>query len=379
MTTHPEAASEAAGDAPGTPGTPAAQTHLAEWGWDDAWAAAFEAAAQPGQLPARVIAQHRGSWLLATEAGESHASATGRFRHQADKGDLPAVGDWVACVPSPHQGDSRIDAVLPRRSTFLRRAAGSRVAAQIVAANVDTLFVATSLNGDLNPRRLERYVAMGRESGAEPVVLLTKADLVEDAGDVATRLADELHVAVVALSARTGQGLQDVARWFAPARTLALVGSSGVGKSTLLNRLAGEELMVTREIREDDARGRHTTSHRELFKLPGGSLMLDTPGMRELGLWDAEEGIDETFAEIVELAARCRFRDCTHRQEPGCAVAAAVRAGQLAEKRVRSYLRLARELEEQPTPVKRREEDRKFGKMVRKASEQSLDRKMYRE
>lgn len=351
---------------------------LAAWGWDDRWAGAFAPNAAAGLTPARVIAQHRGQWLLAAEKGEVPASLTGRFRHEAATGDLPAVGDWVGCVPSPHDGQARIDVILPRRSTFLRRAAGPRLGAQVLAANVDVIFVATSLNGDLNPRRLERYVATGRESGAEPVVLLTKADLSDD-GDVrAACLTEELRVPVVALSARSGQGIGAIARWFEAGRTLALMGSSGVGKSTLLNRLAGEELMVTREIREDDSRGRHTTSHRELFRLPGGALMLDTPGMRELGLWGTEVGVDETFAEIVELAARCRFADCSHRLEPGCAVRAAVSSGRLDERRLKSYRRLAHELAEQPSIAARHARERRFGKAVRSAAADSISRKEYR-
>lgn len=370
-----------AGSASAAAASAAAEAGLTAWGWDEGWAGAFAASGTTGLAPGRVIAQHRGLWLLATGDEESPASLTGRFRHMVEDGDLPAVGDWVGCVQPAH-GEARIDAILPRRSVFVRREAGSRVAAQVVAANIDVLFVATSLNGDLNPRRLERYVVMGRESGAEPVVLLTKADLSPDGEARAERLSNELRVsvvAVVALSARTGQGVDSVARWFRAGRTLALVGSSGVGKSTLLNRFAGEELMATREIREDDSRGRHTTSHRELFRLPGGALMLDTPGMRELGLWDAEDGVDKTFADLADLASRCRFADCSHRLEPGCAIHAAVAAGRLDQGRVKSYRRLFHELAEQPTSAAaRREKDRRFGRMVRRAAADSMSRKAWR-
>ena len=358
------------------PSSPTLET-LRPWGWDSQWAADFARVAGSGLWPARVTAQHRGLWLVVGEDGETAASPTGHFRHHAEEGDLPAVGDWVGCVSSPHNGEARIDAILSRRSTFKRRAAGSRPGAQVVAANVDTLFVATSLNGDLNPRRLERYVAMGRESGADPVVLLTKADLVEDTDGALERLEAELRVPVVAISSRSGEGIEKVARWFEAGKTVALVGSSGVGKSTLLNRLAGEELMVTREIREDDARGRHTTTHRQLFLLANGALVLDTPGMREFGLWDADEGVDGTFAEIVEIASHCRFADCSHKFEPGCAVRTAVADGRLDAGRLKSYRRLSHELAEQPSTAQRRERDRRFQKAVRSASADSMARKRF--
>ena len=352
---------------------------LEAWGWDDRWAAEFAPLAGGGLWPARVTAQHRGVWVVARETGETTASPTGKLRRGADDGGYPTVGDWVVCLESPHGGVAAIQRTLPRRSAFRRKAAGSRPGAQTIAANVDTLFIATSLNQDLSPRRLERYVTMARESGAEPVVILTKADLVEDAAERVVALAAELRVSVVAISARSGSGLESVARWFERGKTLALVGSSGVGKSTLLNRLAGEKLMETREVRDDDGRGRHTTTHRELFLLANGALVLDTPGMREFGVWDAEEGVHETFDEIVELVLQCRFGNCSHQLEPGCAVRAAVDDGRLDVARFNSYIGLADESAQQASPAARRLQDKRFSKTVRKASASAAERRAGRE
>ena len=348
---------------------------LESWGWNESWAAAFASLAADGRAPARVISQQRGEWLLAGEHGEWSAKLTGRLRHEAKMGALPAVGDWVGCVTPHGGGEARIDAVLPRHSAFERRAAGSRVGSQTVAANVDTLFIITSLNDDLNPRRLERYVTMARESGAAPVLLLTKDDLVEDGAAIVEKLASELRIPVVALSSHTGEGVEAIRAWLVRGQTIALVGSSGVGKSTLLNHLAGEELMSTGAIREDDGRGRHTTTHRELFRLPDGALMLDTPGVREIGLWDATEGLDDTFDEILDLADKCRFRNCGHNLEPGCEVRAAVESGTLDRVRLDSYRRLAAELARQPTEAERREKDRQCQKTVRTAAADAVARK----
>jgi ribosome biogenesis GTPase len=240
------------------------------------------------------------------------------------------------------EASATIHHLLPRRSAFVRKAIGG--GAQVVAANVDVAFLVASLNADLNPRRIERYLATAWESGASPVVVLTKADLCDDCeAHKASIEAVALGVPVHVVSAVTGQGLADLSASFAPGQTAALLGSSGVGKSSLVNALAGSSLMVTQAIREEDARGRHTTTHRELVLLPGGRLMLDTPGMRELGLWDAEAGVATTFADVEALVAECRFRNCAHGAEPGCAVRAALVDGSLDEGRWRSYAKLQRE------------------------------------
>ena len=320
-------------------------TRLGSLGWDEAFAASFAGRSGPGLLPARVVTEERGAYRVHTGAVELPATLTGRFRHEAEADPTaayPAVGDWVA-IQDAGARTAVIHAVLPRRSAIVRRAPQDRgTDAQVLAANVDIAFLVTSLNADFNLRRLERYVAVAWESGAMPVVLLSKADVAADVEGA--RLAAEAvapGVEVVPVSAVTGEGLDAVRGHLAPGRTVVFIGSSGVGKSTLVNALAGAELLETAAIREDDARGRHTTTRRQLIPLAEG-LLIDTPGMRELGL-HAEDGLDATFGDVERAALACRFRDCSHDGEPGCGVRAALDDGRLDPSRWASYRKLQRE------------------------------------
>ncbi|HZT16895.1 MAG TPA: ribosome small subunit-dependent GTPase A [Gaiellaceae bacterium] len=310
---------------------------LQRLGWDEAWAAAFAEHADAGLTPARIAAQHRGAYDLIHESGGLRAAAAARL---ARDGDLPSVGDWVALDLER----ALVDAVLPRRTAISRKEVWQAAREQVLAANVDVAFLVQSLPHDFNPRRLERYLAMAWESGAQPVVVLTKTDLVDDVdGWVAEAESLTLGACpVVALSAVTGDHLDDVIRFLDGNRTGVLLGSSGVGKSTLVNALAGTEVLATQEVRAGDDRGRHTTTHRQLLVLPGGGVVLDTPGLRELQLWDADLG--QTFGDVEEVAARCRFADCRHAREPGCAVREALADGSLAADRWQSYVKLQREL-----------------------------------
>lgn len=313
---------------------------LQDLGWDSAWQDEFEPHNREGLVPARVAVRHHGPCVLMTERGELGGVPAGRLRED----ELPAVGDWVAIRPLPGERKALIEAVLPRRSAFLRKEAWRRTAEQVVAANVDVVFLVSSFGRDLNPRRIERYLTAAWESGAQPVVVLTKSDVADDpvleAGPVE---AVAYGVPVHAVSNVTGEGLDELEQYLLPGRTIALLGSSGVGKSTLVNRLSGRRLLATQETRRD-GRGRHTTTHRELVRLPGGALLLDTPGMRELQLWAGEESLEGVFGDVAELAAQCRFNDCSHQAEPSCAVRAALAAGTLDRDRWDSYRKLQREL-----------------------------------
>lgn len=314
------------------------------YGWSPALQSTFAPFAAQGMLPARVTAHHRGLWRVVTPLGEMAARLGGRFALDAAPGEHPVVGDWLALADNEGGGDAIVHAVLPRATAFSRRAP-SDGGVQIVAANIDVAFLVAALNGDLNLRRLERYLVATRDSGASPVIVLTKSDLSPDHSEIARTVEDIAAGApVVTLSARTGDGLAALDAWLTPGATVALLGSSGAGKSTLLNALAGSDLMDTGAIREDDDRGRHTTTHRELFRLSGGALLIDTPGMRELGLLATDRALDDSFDDVVALVGACRFSDCTHASEPGCAIRAALADATLSDDRWQAYLKLQREL-----------------------------------
>jgi len=307
------------------------QHPLEALGWDQFFADTFAPYEPQGLIPGRVAVQERGAVVLFTTAGTLTASGHA------------VTGDWVAAEKLPGEERAVVRAVLPRRTRFARKEPWL-TEEQVVAANIDTVFLITDCSRDFKPRRLERYLTATWDSGAAPVIVLTKADLADDVSEtLAEAEAIAFGVPVYAVSSVTGEGLDGLRPHLAPGRTVALLGSSGVGKSTLANRLLGEELLATREIRSD-GRGRHTTTHRELVRLPGGALLLDTPGMRELQLWADESALDETFADVADLARECRFTDCAHGGEPGCAVRAALAAGSLPQIRWESYRKLQREL-----------------------------------
>jgi len=314
---------------------------LAVLGWTDELEAAFTTHSARGFEPARVVAEHRGGYLVRGARDERLASARGRLRDDEIRGGMPAVGDWVAVCDAPG-GRAAIEAVLPRRTKVSRKTPWLRAEEHVLAANVDTVLLVSGLDHDFNPRRLERYLVAAWDSGADPVVVLTKLDVCDDPAKLVEAEATATGVTVLAVSNVTGEGLDDLSALLRPARTFVLLGSSGTGKSTLVNRLAGRALMPTGDLRRD-GRGRHTTRHRQLLVLPGGALVIDTPGLRELQVWEGD--LDTAFADVAELAARCRFSDCAHSSEPGCAVQEALATGELDDERWRSYLKLQRELQ----------------------------------
>ena len=318
-------------------------TELVKFGWTDYFARHLIEGDQ--YIPARVIAEHRSGYQVQTGKFECLARISGRLRHQATShAELPAVGDWVVAQAQAENAEATIHRVLPRKSKFSRKVAGGRTEEQVVAANVDTVWIVSSLDQDFSLRRIERYLTLAWESGANPVIVLTKSDLSDDAeGRTCEVESISIGTRVHTTSSVTQDGLNDLRAYFCNHATVALLGSSGVGKSTLINALAGASLQQTAEVRED-GKGRHTTTSRQLLQMPGGGLIIDTPGMRELQLWESPTGLADTFGDIDEFAKHCRFSDCRHAGEPGCAVVDAVERGQLAEDRLQSYQKLQREL-----------------------------------
>jgi ribosome biogenesis GTPase len=348
---------------------------LTRLGWTPSLESEFEPHAAAGCIPARVGAQHRGAYVVLLESGERPAEPSGGLRHRAGgRGELPVVGDWVALRHDPVADVATIVAVLPRRTAFSRKAAGEETVEQVLAANVDTLFLVSAIGPELNPRRIERYLIAAWESGAQPVVVLNKSDLSDDPAAAAAEMEEvALGVSVHVVSCATGAGLEELSGYLKGNRTVALLGSSGVGKTSLANRLVGGQARPTQDVRAD-GRGRHTTTNRELILVPGGGLLLDSPGMRALGLWRSDAGVDGAFEEVATLARRCRFRDCAHEHEPGCAVLAAVADGRLEAARFESFRKLRRELvhlelkHDDRRRAELRQERRRFARSQRRTS-----------
>jgi len=319
---------------------------LQQLGWNSFFEAHFNETAREGSIAARVICEQKQLYTISTQFGELGARVSGKLMHTASsRADFPAVGDWLAVSPRPEERKATINAILPRRSKFCRKVVSTKTEEQVVAANVDTVFLVSGLGANYNLRRIERYLTLAWDSGASPVILLNKADLCPDVDTAISDVEDVAPgVAVHAISALEKTGLEKIAGHLGEGRTGAVLGSSGVGKSTLINSLVGREVLETGAVRSADGKGRHVTSTRELVMIPSGGMMIDTPGMRELQLWAEEDSLQGSFEDIEELAQTCRFGDCGHETEPGCAIREAIERGELDEGRYGSYLKLQKEI-----------------------------------
>lgn len=328
--------------------------NLIDLGWNDFFKAHFESTEIKNVIPARIAVQQKDRYVVFCENGELWAGVAGKFRHKAtSKADYPTVGDWVTVTANPGEETAVIHSLMPRKSKFSRKAvmAGGpkygdgKTEEQVLSANIDTVFIVSGLDGEYNLRRLERYVAVAWDSGTSPVVILNKSDLRDDVDEIVSEAETTIiGVPVHSVSALINDSLEILKDYLGVGRTVSFLGSSGVGKSTIINSLLGYERQKTGEVRESDSRGRHTTTYRELIVLPEGGILIDTPGMREIEIWGDEDGLSKAFDDIEELAARCRFNDCSHGNEPGCAVNEALESGELDGKRFQNYLKLQKEL-----------------------------------
>ena len=356
---------------------------ISNLGWTPFFSQTLEQFDAPGLNPARVFRQDKHRFLVHTGSDVVPAILTGSLTSRlAAVGDSVTVGDWVLVTADLNSETQSIHELLPRRSAFKRKSAGAATREQVVAANLDIVFLISGLDGDFNLRRIERYVTQAWSSGATPVILLNKADVCDDVeGRLMAASAVAPGVDVHTVSARNGTGVKEIEEYLRPGVTIALLGSSGVGKSTLLNSLMGEHRMEVGDVREDDSRGRHTTTHREMIILPSGALVIDTPGMRELQLWSSSEDLQRTFAEVSDLAAQCRFNDCSHTTEPGCAVLEALASGELDQDRYDSHLKLEKEVaylerrKDDSAAFAQRQHERELTRLYRRTIKQKRDRR----
>jgi len=358
-------------------------TTLFELGWKPCFEESFEQfkkafTSNANELCAgRISIEHKGIYRILSEHGELLGKMSGKLLAKSEAGVRPAVGDWVVMSARLNERQATIHDILPRFSKFSRKEAGTDHGEQIVCANIDIVFLVMSLNRDFNLRRLERYLITAWDSGANPIIVLTKADLCEDI-DEKMKAVEQVAFGVptYAVSAATGQGIDELRQLIKPGETAALLGSSGVGKSTLINCIYGENILETGAIREDDDRGRHTTTHRELIVLKTSGIVIDTPGMRELSLWDVADSLAQGFEDVETLALNCKFRDCSHSGEPGCAVKEAIENGNLSPERFQSYVKLQKELAyfERKSSKKAQSEEKKKWKAINKQARQRSKR-----
>jgi ribosome biogenesis GTPase / thiamine phosphate phosphatase len=358
------------------------QTNIEDFGWNVDWATQFAELAVADAIPGRILCEYRRRYTIQTTEGVVDGDVTGAFRHaHTHQEAFPTVGDWVALVPVTGEEKGRIHAVLPRRSAFKRNTPDRTSEIQVMAANVDTVFLVSGLDNDFNLRRIERYLTMAYESGAKPVIVLNKCDLETDlAGRIHAVEGVAFGVPIHGVSSLTGEGIDALQHYAAAGETLVCLGSSGAGKSSLVNALLGREVMDTGEVREDDSRGRHTTTHRELFQIPEGGLIIDTPGIRELQVVGDGENVGAVFEDVEQFLDACQFRDCSHSGEPGCAVEAALEDGSLDPKRYDAYLGLQKEMayaerrQSENFAHEERKRGKEFGKMCKRVMAEKRNR-----